>query len=48
MAYYGAPHAFTDAETNVALTIARQLGFSIQRERAEEQRTLLIHELNHR
>jgi two-component sensor histidine kinase len=48
MAYYGARHPFTEIEKNVALTIARQLGFSIQRERAEEQRAVLISELNHR
>jgi GAF domain-containing protein len=35
MAYYDAPHAFTDAEVDLAVTIARQLGFSLQRMRAE-------------
>jgi PAS domain S-box-containing protein len=36
MAYYDAPHAFTDAEVDLAVTIARQLGFSLQRMRAEQ------------
>ena len=34
MAYYDHPHSFGDAELEVALTIARQLGFSIARVRA--------------
>ncbi|MCA1490443.1 PAS domain S-box protein [Ensifer sp. NBAIM29] len=38
MTYYDLPHAFADSETSVAMTIARQLGFSIQRLRAEEAR----------
>ena len=48
MAYDAAPRPWTDGETELSLTIARQLGFGIERRRAEEQRTLLIHELNHR
>jgi PAS domain S-box-containing protein len=35
MAYYDAPHRFTDAEVDLAVTIARQLGFSLERARAE-------------
>jgi len=31
MAYYDRPHAFTDAEIGLGVTIARQLGFSIER-----------------
>ena len=38
MTYYEAPHAFRDAEIDLAVTIARQLGFSIERIRAEEVR----------
>ncbi len=38
MTYYDLPHAFADNEIGVAITIARQLGFSIQRLRAEEAR----------
>jgi PAS domain S-box-containing protein len=34
--YYDSPHAFSDAELAPALTIARQLGFSLERTRAEE------------
>ncbi|TIU33362.1 MAG: PAS domain S-box protein, partial [Mesorhizobium sp.] len=35
MVYYPAPHRFTNRERELALTIARQLGFAIERERAE-------------
>jgi PAS domain S-box-containing protein len=38
MTYYDAPHIFSDAEIGLAVTIARQLGFSIERIRAEEGR----------
>jgi PAS domain S-box-containing protein len=38
MAYFEAPHAFTAAELDVAITIARQLGFAVQRMKAEEAR----------
>ena len=36
MAYYAAPHTFDQNEINLAVTIARQLGFSLERRRAEE------------
>ncbi len=36
MTYYDTPHAFTRAEIDVAVTIARQLGFGIERTRAEQ------------
>ena len=36
MTYYGARHVFSDAELALSLTIARQLGFSLERRRAEE------------
>jgi PAS domain S-box-containing protein len=36
MPYYNIPHAFTRAEIELAVTIARQLGFSIERKRAEQ------------
>jgi len=48
MLYYDQPHSFADAEIDLAVTIARQLGFSIERVRAEQRRDLLIAELNHR
>ncbi|TIT28231.1 MAG: PAS domain S-box protein, partial [Mesorhizobium sp.] len=35
MVYYPAPHRFADRERELALTIARQLGFAIERKRAE-------------
>jgi GAF domain-containing protein len=38
MTYYPAPHIFSEADINVAVTIARQLGFSLERMRAEEER----------
>jgi len=39
MAYYDRPHRFADSEIEVALTLARQLGFGIARLRAEEARS---------
>jgi GAF domain-containing protein len=36
MTYYPAAHHFTDAEIELAVTIGRQLGFSIERMRTEE------------
>ena len=38
MTYYGAPHVFTDAEMDIAVTIARQLGFAVAKMRAEAAR----------
>jgi PAS domain S-box-containing protein len=35
MAYYNMPHGFSEPELDVALTIARQLGFSITRREAQ-------------
>jgi PAS domain S-box-containing protein len=37
MTYYDRPHAFAGGEIDLALTIARQLGFSIERVRAEQE-----------
>ncbi len=37
MAYFREPHVLTDEDLAVALTIGRQLGFSIQRQQAESQ-----------
>jgi PAS domain S-box-containing protein len=48
MAYYDVPHAFSQTECDLALTIARQLGFSIDRKETEQQRALLVAELSHR
>ncbi|WP_085027683.1 PAS domain S-box protein [Ensifer aridi] len=45
MTYYDLPHVFADAEISVAQTIARQLGFSVQRLRAEEARQLAEEQL---
>ena len=38
MAYHDAPHAFSREELGLGLTIARQLGFAIERERARSYR----------
>ena len=48
MAYFREPHAFTQAELDLGVTIARQLGFSLERRQANEQRDLLVAELSHR
>jgi PAS domain S-box-containing protein len=48
MAYYPTPHVFTEGELDVAVTIARQLGFSVERMRAEEAKELLLNESKHR
>jgi PAS domain S-box-containing protein len=40
MAYYGTPHRFSEPEIEVALAIARLLGFSLSRLAAEEARRL--------
>jgi PAS domain S-box-containing protein len=36
MIYYDRPHVFTELEIQLAVTIARQLGFAVERIRAEE------------
>jgi PAS domain S-box-containing protein len=38
MTYYPEPHAFTRQETDIAVTIARQVGFGLERARAEKAR----------
>jgi PAS domain S-box-containing protein len=38
MTYYDAPHIFTAAELDLAVTVARQLGFSLERQRVEDAR----------
>jgi PAS domain S-box-containing protein len=43
MAYYEAPHAFSQADIDLAVTIARQLGFGIQRFRSDEERRRAEH-----
>ncbi|WEX75443.1 PAS domain S-box protein [Sinorhizobium numidicum] len=45
MAYYNLPHSFADDEIRMALTIGRQLGFSVQRMRAEQARRLAEEQL---
>ncbi|MGH6924502.1 MAG: PAS domain S-box protein [Propylenella sp.] len=45
MTYYEAPHPFPPEEIDLAVTIARQLGFSIERMRAEEARRKAEQEL---
>ena len=55
MTYYDAPHIFRKAEVDLAVTIARQLGFAVERlrnddahRRAQARQELLTRELNHR
>jgi PAS domain S-box-containing protein len=55
MTYYRAPHAFVAREMELAVTIARQLGFGLERLRAEDERRkaeeakeLLVAESRHR
>lgn len=48
MTYYDATHDFAADEIDLAVAIARQVGFSIERTRADAQRELLVAELNHR
>ena len=55
MTYYKAPHVFSDAENDLAVNIARQLGFSVERmnavdaeHRAHERQNLLAGEVQHR
>jgi PAS domain S-box-containing protein len=48
MAYYPTVHVFTEADIELAVTIARQLGFSIERIRAEDAKELLLSESKHR
>jgi PAS domain S-box-containing protein len=38
MTYYQVPHAFADHEVDLAVTIARQVGFSLERARSEQAR----------
>lgn len=42
MAYYRTPHSFTDHEIELALTVARQLGFSLARHLADDDARRLI------
>src|SRR5262245_65382956 len=46
MTYWDEPHAFGETEVELALTIARQLGFSLQRMRAEDARRRAEEELS--
>lgn len=45
MTYYEAPHRFSAREVSLSLTIARQLGFSLERMHAEEARRSIEDEL---
>ncbi len=45
MTYYGGAHEFEDGEKSVAITIARQIGFSLERFHSEEARRAAIEEL---
>ena len=45
MAYYAAPHAFSREEIDLAVTLARQLGFGVERMQAEQARNRIEAEL---
>jgi len=45
MTYYDAPHVFSDHEVDLAVTIARQVSFSLERINAEQARQLAEEEL---
>ena len=45
MTYHAAPHAFSRHEVDLATTIARQVGFSIQRARSEQERERIEEDL---
>ena len=45
MTYYEAPHVFAEHETDIAVTIARQVGFSLERAQTEEARLLAEEQL---
>jgi PAS domain S-box-containing protein len=45
MSYYDASHVFTDAEVDLAVAIGRQLGFGVERIRAEQARRIAEEEL---
>jgi len=48
MTYHNHAHRYTDAERDLAVTIARQLGFALAKRRSDSQRDLLVAELSHR
>jgi PAS domain S-box-containing protein len=48
MAYYPHIHVFTAGELELAVTIARQLGFSVERMWAEKAKELVLNESKHR
>lgn len=47
MTYYDHPHAFTDLEVRLGLTVARQLGFAVDRVRIEAARQRAERAANH-
>jgi two-component sensor histidine kinase len=48
MTYYDAPHVFTERELDLAVIIARQLGFAIDHKRTQETKDILTREIEHR
>ena len=45
MSYYDAAHVFTPAELDLAVAIGRQLGFGVERIRAQQARRMAVQEL---
>lgn len=45
MSYFGSPHSWNERENEIAVIIARQVGFAVERWRAEEARVVVEREL---
>jgi two-component sensor histidine kinase len=48
MSYYDQPHDYNDEEKKLSLELARQIGFGVERKRAENTQRMLVRELQHR
>jgi PAS domain S-box-containing protein len=48
MTYYSAPHSFTPENLELAVTVARQLGFALERLQSQDAKEMLLAESRHR
>jgi PAS domain S-box-containing protein len=48
MTYYSAPHSFTAENLELAVTVARQLGFALERLQSQDAKEMLLAESRHR
>jgi PAS domain S-box-containing protein len=48
MTYYSAPHSFTAENLELAVTVARQLGFALERLQSQDANAMLLAESRHR